>query len=298
MVDFVFPYVNGEDPVWQSQFTAYCNEHGIKFNEPPRFRDWGLLKYVFRSISLNLPFVRTVHMIVSSDSQVPEWVNRKNVNIVLHKDIIPKEFLPTFNSTAIEMFIHRIPNLSERFLYSNDDIYAVKELQEEQFFRGNRPIVALFLKDTINATSQFRKVVIRCQNLVLKDFNDIVVPTGKYYRPPHLITPMLKSTHKKVWELHKKEIEESISALREEKNYNQYIFTDYQVFSGENVNKNIDGVYCDFFGSTLEKIKKCIEEPEKSILCVNDNSRAPNNVYELLQPSFDMLFPYKCKYEV
>lgn len=298
MIDFVFPYVNSEDEVWKAQFELYCKNNQIEFNESSRFRDWGLLKFVFRSISLNLPFIRNLYMIVSSESQIPDWVNRKYVNIVFHKDIIPQQYLPTFNSTCIEMFIHRIPGLSEKFLYSNDDIYVMKELQENQFYKGNKPIISLFLKDVSMATSQFRKVVIHCQDLVINDFDNIIVPAGKYYRPPHLITPMLKSTHQKVWNLHKTEIENSISALREEKNYNQYIFTDYQVFSGENINKSFDGVYCDFYGSNLEKIKKNIEEPEKSILCINDNSRAPENVGTLLKESFDKVFPYKCKYEV
>jgi hypothetical protein len=63
-----------------------------------RFRDWGTLRYLFRGIAENMPFVRKVHLVVSHESQVPEWVNREEVHIVLHKDIIPAEFLPTFNS--------------------------------------------------------------------------------------------------------------------------------------------------------------------------------------------------------
>ena len=52
-----------------------------------------------------MPWIRNLYLIVSNKEQVPAWVNQENVKIVLHEDIIPAQFLPTFNSTAIEMFI-------------------------------------------------------------------------------------------------------------------------------------------------------------------------------------------------
>jgi hypothetical protein len=38
-----------------------------------------------------------------------------------HTSIIENKYLPTFNSSAIESYLHNIPNLSEIFLYNNDD---------------------------------------------------------------------------------------------------------------------------------------------------------------------------------
>ena len=66
--------------------------------------------------------MENVFLLVSGETQVPSWVDRSVVNVVLHKDIIPERFLPTFNSTTIEMFMHRIPGLGEEFLYFNDDM--------------------------------------------------------------------------------------------------------------------------------------------------------------------------------
>lgn len=89
-IDFVFPYVDNSDPNWIKQYKDYCNIHHIKSNiEDVRYRDYGTLKYLLRGIDRCLPWIRNVYVIVEQESQVPNWLNRDNVKIVYHKDIIP-----------------------------------------------------------------------------------------------------------------------------------------------------------------------------------------------------------------
>ena len=38
-------------------------------------------------------------------------------------ELIPAQALPTFDSGNIESYIHRIPGLSERYFYLNDDVF-------------------------------------------------------------------------------------------------------------------------------------------------------------------------------
>ena len=117
-IDYVFPYVTMEDPCWVSSY----NRHVGKLDKC-RYRDNGLLKYKIISIEKNMPWVNSIVMIVSNETQVPFWVDRSKIRIVTHAEFIPKEFLPTFNSCTIEMFLHNISGLSEIFIYSNDDIF-------------------------------------------------------------------------------------------------------------------------------------------------------------------------------
>ena len=42
--------------------------------------------------------------------------------------------LPTFSSPAIESNIHRIPGLSENFVYLNDDILLLQPVSKEMFY--------------------------------------------------------------------------------------------------------------------------------------------------------------------
>ena len=44
------------------------------------------------------------------------------------------EALPTFNSHAIETALHRIPGLSEQFIYVNDDVFFARPVRPEVFF--------------------------------------------------------------------------------------------------------------------------------------------------------------------
>ena len=125
-MDAVITFVDGLDPLWQADYAAW---HGGKAPLAKRFRDWGTLPYLLRGIERFMPFVEKVHLVVARESQVPQWVSDQEVHVVLHRDIIPEEFLPMFNSCSIEMFLHRIPGLSEEFLYFNDDMFPVAPSQ-------------------------------------------------------------------------------------------------------------------------------------------------------------------------
>jgi len=95
-----------------------------------------------RSIQKFAPWIR--HFIFVTNGQVPSWldVNHPRVTVISHDQIFPnKTHLPTFNSNAIEVHLHRIPELSRRFLYINDDVMAGSAWQRSDFWtsaRGHR----------------------------------------------------------------------------------------------------------------------------------------------------------------
>ena len=81
-----------------------------------------------------MPWINKVHIILSQDSQVPLWLNTETVNVIYHKDYIPKEFLPTYNSHTIESYLGNIKGLSEHFIYGNDDVYLMGPSSPEDWF--------------------------------------------------------------------------------------------------------------------------------------------------------------------
>lgn len=102
--------------------------------EPSRFDDKEELRYSLRSISKHVPWVRTVYLV--TNGEIPYWLNLDNqkLKLITHEDIfLNQNDLPTFSSPAIEVNIHRIPGLSEKFLYFNDDILIGKEVWLEDF---------------------------------------------------------------------------------------------------------------------------------------------------------------------
>ena len=137
-IDFVIPWVDGRDPVWRKEKYKYM---GI--DEPDagaeRYRDMGILKYWFRAVETYAPWVNQVHFITWG--HLPAWLNTENpkLHIVNHKDYIPEKYLPTFSSRPIELNLHRIPGLSEQFVYFNDDMFLNQSVSPEFFFKKGLP---------------------------------------------------------------------------------------------------------------------------------------------------------------
>ena len=82
------------------------------------------LIYAIRSIVTFAPWIR--HIFIVTNGQIPIWLNTEDhrISIVTHEDIFPsKDDLPTFNSMAIEVHLHRIPGL--RYLLKFEDVSLV-----------------------------------------------------------------------------------------------------------------------------------------------------------------------------
>ena len=133
-IDFVVTWVDMNDPKWKADFSKYSKK-GIdnttnEFSEA-RFRDHGFLKYWFRGIEKFAPWVRKIHFVTSG--QKPEWLNvdHPKLSLVNHSDYIPEKFLPVFNSCLIEIYMHKIPDLTEHFVYFNDDFFSQTRPMDE-----------------------------------------------------------------------------------------------------------------------------------------------------------------------
>jgi len=129
-IDIVYLWVDGTDPEWRlkreqakselntqkhCELAAYSNVEG-------RFRDNEELRYSLRALDKFFP--DHGHIYIVTDAQVPDWLCASpRVTVVDHRDLIPETCLPTFDSGNIETYIHRIPGLSERYFYFNDDVF-------------------------------------------------------------------------------------------------------------------------------------------------------------------------------
>lgn len=138
-IDFVITTVDGSDPAWQEKFNAtLARKTGqtvlAKTANAARYTSHDELRFVLRSIYYYAPYVRTIHIV--TDSQCPEWLDTTHarINLVDHRDIIDPVHLPCFNSDAIESCLWRIPGLSERFVYFNDDVLLMAPTDESTFF--------------------------------------------------------------------------------------------------------------------------------------------------------------------
>jgi hypothetical protein len=150
-VDVVYTYVQ-PDPDWQERKEQLFQEnynpeiHNIDCNVRCRFQNRNELQFSIRSVQKFLPFVRNIYIV--TDNQTPAWYEKDafpNIKIIDHKMIFPiEDDLPTFNSHSIEANLHRIPGLSENFIYLNDDVFIGEECSYEDFLDPlNRPKIFL-----------------------------------------------------------------------------------------------------------------------------------------------------------
>ena len=59
------------------------------------------------------------------------------IKLINHSQIIDAKYLPTFNSHVIEANLYKIPDLSEHFIYFNDDVFVARPLMPNHFFENN-----------------------------------------------------------------------------------------------------------------------------------------------------------------
>jgi hypothetical protein len=147
-IDWVYLWVDGSDEMWLAKKNAALSKIERPLAQSSasenRWRDNSELKYSLRSVEKFAPWIN--HVFIVTDGQTPKWLNvdNKKITVVDHKEIIQADRLPLFNANAIEMFLWKIPGLSEHFLYANDDMFFGKPAEPSFFFDENgNPIVIM-----------------------------------------------------------------------------------------------------------------------------------------------------------
>ncbi len=267
-IDYVVPMVFPEDVLWQRDFKK-CNSSYI--DEHVRWRSWGTERQLIRLVRKNMPWVNNIYVLLARKSQLQYWMNDEKVRIVYHKDFIPERLLPLFNSCAIEMFLHKIPGLSECFIYGNDDMFPLAPLMEEDFFVNGKPCQKMTEEQYPEVPNIFEKSCMNGLNFVSKEFGKKFSKT--WLKNGHSLAPIRKSTCDHLWKRGEDEIEMSVTSFRCERNFNQYIYAWWQHFAGEYVQKAPLRRYAGINKNSVEDIVWNIRQKD-SIVCVNDNSKA------------------------
>lgn len=324
-IDFVVPWVDGNDPSWQKKKRQFCPEDP---GQNIRYRDWDTLKYWFRGVDKNAPWVNRIILI--TDRQIPEWLNLKNpkLRLVDHTDYIPPEYLPTFSTHTIELNLHRISCLSDKFVYFNDDIFVMKPVTEEDFFKKGLPVDMAVLYPGITTKDQvfdhillenadffarhydIRKVIAKnrlkwhhpvygksvLKTLAMEQFPDF---TGIMMH--HQPNSYLKSTLVKAWELEPELLDRvSRNRVRAKDDVNQYIFRYIQLGEGlfEPVNLFKRGAMLKLGEKSLD-YDLLFANNKYKLLCLNDEADMIDYQEEKqkLVQAMDNIFHQKSSFE-
>lgn len=328
-IDFVVMWVDGNDLSWQDRMLSYKGTS--EQSNPTRFRDWNIFKYWFRSIERFAPWVHRVFLI--TDNQIPSWINinHSKLKIIDHKDFIPAEYLPTFNSHTIELNIHRIEGLSEHFVVFNDDTFINAPITPEYYFKNGLPCDAPF-EHIFTPRCYFPEVDMWGINII--EFCDTQVvnahfnrkevtkanPKGWYgsylgwkYRlqaylirlfgrtefqhfySPHNERPFLKSIFEKAWKEEDRMLCNSCTRFRENVSLNLYFMRYWQLASNKFYPENsiLQKQVVQLATSSLSLLESKLNDTNIKSLCVNDSSLCDYEDYMQAKPLVRNLFEKK-----
>ncbi|MBR1538471.1 MAG: hypothetical protein IJ636_03090 [Bacteroidales bacterium] len=291
-MDAVITFVDGSDPLWQQDYRTVVPQPALD----RRYRDWGTLPFLLRGIERHLPFIDRVFLVVARESQVPRWADTSQLKVVYHADFLPRGCLPTFNSAAIELFLHRIPGLAEQYLYFNDDLFPLKDVAPEDFFPGGKPATGysrhlfagnLYKRHCRNSDRLARAALGRRPGLC-------------FLRPQHAVSPMLRSVCETLYRQMEAQIIASATPLRDAGNCNQYLYLDYQLLSGRGVARRSSNRHVSLAAVSPQQLAAAILDPKDQFLCIND-VEMPQSRYlalrEAIHAAFAVRFPDKSRFE-
>lgn len=327
-IDFVILWVDMNDPDWRAEFSKYSGRTVNPSNSvsKARFRENGFLKYWFRGVAKFAPWVRTIHFV--TNCKTPDWLDLDNpkLRIVHHREIIPAEYLPTFNSGVIERYIHRIPGLSEHFVYFNDDFYIINHVRKERFFRDGLPC-DIAAQDYNPSWSQWYKMLKNNIRIINRHFSKREVMARdrekwfdpsygrkarwnhllRFYprfitlRTPHNAQPYLKSTFEKAWAAAGEELSStSANRFRASTDLTHELFRTWQICEGNfaPLNTYLDTKMFPLMVRAKQAIR-AIYEQRYNLVCLNDNVHIRNydEVMDQIRRSFDHILPEKSEFE-
>lgn len=132
-IDAVYMWVDDSFPGYRETLNQYAEVK--QDTNPSRTRDnLNTLKYSLRSLQMYAPWLRNIY-VVSCRPQKPGWLKDDvpGLRIVHHDELMDAGILPTFNSFAIQSYLHLIPGLSKRFLQFDDDVLLSAPATMEDF---------------------------------------------------------------------------------------------------------------------------------------------------------------------
>ncbi|MDR1553655.1 MAG: Stealth CR1 domain-containing protein [Prevotellaceae bacterium] len=309
-IDLVFLWVDGNDPAWLSRKNAFL---GIKNTEnvenaincEGRFANNDELKYSLRSVEKHIPWINKIFIV--TDQQIPAWLDTSNpkIQIVDHTEILPKEALPCYNSLVIEYFLWKIPNLSEYFLYANDDMFINADISPSFFFeKDGLPVVRLQRKILSKLRcvykclmrkelSTYQKQIIIASQLIEKKY-------GKYFMgmPHHNIDAYRKTDYKETVNVFENEINSSLQHhLRSDKDVQRVIFAYYSIVMGKGHLKYVNR-YESFVISIIKKnYEQYFLKYNPALFCINDGENSTDDDRLYMKTFLEKYFPEKSVFE-
>ncbi|MDG1023763.1 MAG: Stealth CR1 domain-containing protein [Flavobacteriaceae bacterium] len=301
-IDLVYLWVDGSDPNWLKKKQLYMDK---KMNTTGRYQNNQELKYSLRSVEKHLPWIRKIFIV--TDHQTPVFLDTSHpkIEIVNHTEIIPKEILPTFNSSLMEYFVYKIPDLSEHFLFANDDTFIHADLEPSFFFKEGIPLMRMKYDPLIRYQIQFKKAL----NIPINNYRLAIENAYKLFKkkfdlfypiiPHHNIDACLKSDYKAVIEdVFKQELEAVfLNRFRQASDIHRILINYYAITRKRGILTYVDRKESCRIRVHKTDYQKYITKYNPKLFCLNDTEHATDAHRAHIEPFLKKLYPVKSVFE-
>ncbi len=233
-IDAVITWVDGSEPNYQRKLKEHLsNNDTIK----RQYLQANEINLCVASIVKYAPFIRKIFIVTDKQSpnldSVKHIVSKEKIEIVDHEEIFRDniEFLPTFNIRSIDALLFRIKDLSEKFIYFNDDMFLVKKTNPEDWFVGDKAVlngnwVKTYNKKPIKIISQKIKSFFNMRpsfNASQSKAANIAGFNSKYFKSYHCGRPQIKSVIKDFYNKNPEKLVDQIKyKFRDDRQYMPY----------------------------------------------------------------------------
>lgn len=233
-IDAVITWVDGSEPNYQRKLKEHLsNNDRIK----RQYLQANEINLCVASIVKYAPFIRKIFIVTDKQSpnldSVKHIVSKEKIEIVDHEEIFRDniEFLPTFNIRSIDALLFKIKDLSEKFIYFNDDMFLVKKTNPEDWFVGDKAVltgnwVKTYNKKPIKIISQKIKSFFNMRpsfNASQSKAANIAGFNSKYFKSYHCGRPQIKSVIKDFYNKNPEKLVDQIKyKIRDDRQYMPY----------------------------------------------------------------------------
>lgn len=330
-IDFVIPWVDDSDANWIEEKNKFMSNQSASKDfkamvADKAFRDWNILKYWFRSVEKYAPWVNKIYFVTYG--HLPEWLNTSHEKIVIinHVDYLPKDALPTFNSRAIEINFHRIKNISDQFVYFNDDFFLNDYVKEEDFFEEGLPKDSAIMSPIVPIRYGTSNIQVNDMEIINNYFkkneaikmnftkwfsffygkklfrNIMFFPSKQFigFFEPHIPVSYLRKSFEELWDKEERILlETTYSRFKHKTNINQWLFRYWQIASGNFVPRRTNfGQYYEL-SEDNRKLFEDINKSKHKVICINDTFKEIDykKTQKELITIFEKKFPKKSLFE-
>ena len=332
-IDIVLPWLDDHDPSWQAELRdslgKYPRDEGADANI--HFESWDNLHLWFRAVERFMPWVHRIVLITWG--HVPEFLrtDHEKLLIVRHRDYLPAEYLPTYNSNVIELNVHRIRELADNFILFNDDTFPLAPVAGSYYFQDDLPcdeaVEGIIIPKEEGAVAHMARYT-QINNLMVinrhfekrrmqeehreKWFSPVYgkllerTESLSYWNTlggihdPHMANPLKKSTLKRLWELEPEVLDKcSRNHFRAHTDVTQYLIRYWQLCTGQFVPRRTEGKMCLMDKSNYLEYAEGIRQGSYPMVSMNESCTAEEFplIREAINEALAELLPDKSSFE-